>query len=108
MPENTNKRNSSVLQVVISTAKPGVTEAEIVKVANGIMPQLRKSPGFVHREIRKTDDGKWVDCLWWESLEAGEKIGAAIHVSPEGQAMFAILEGADFTMHNFFPVKVYD
>jgi len=105
MPENAFKRESSVLQVVICKAKPGTSDARVLEVAEGIMPRLRAASGFVHRELRKTDDGRWVDCLWWTSLEEGERIGMSVHESPEGQAMFGALEESDFTMFNFLPVS---
>lgn len=96
----------TVLQIVISKPRPGVTDSQMTASADAIMPILRQSTDFIHREFRKTDQGDWADCLWWTSLEAGNEVGIKVHSSAEGQAMFGLIEES-FSLYNCLPGKVY-
>lgn len=47
----------------------GVDEKAFLKASDGIMPDLRKTKGFVSRKLVRGDDGVWADIVRWKTLE---------------------------------------
>ena len=37
---------------------------------------IKVQPGFRFRSLSETDDGEWIDMVYWESLEAAKASGA--------------------------------
>ncbi len=61
---------AETVELVVFSAKAGVSDERIVKSAEGMLDTIQKWQGFISRELIKTADGKWVDIVHWNDLEA--------------------------------------
>lgn len=76
--------------------KPGVTEAVLLEVSHDLQRDfLEGQPGFIRRELVRSDRGQWTDLVYWESREAIEQAMLSVAESPACQRYFALMAGAD-------------
>lgn len=66
-----NHKNSqiSAVEVVIYKSKEGVTKEQALKAAKSVNKFISSQKGFVSRTFSETEDSRWIDVLFWESLE---------------------------------------
>lgn len=53
------------IEVALYTVKG--EEAKFLSVSDDANEVYRKLEGFVRRELMKSDDGKWVDMVYWQN-----------------------------------------
>lgn len=83
----------STLEVVIYSAKPGVSEAEMrsaVEVSNAV---LRAFPGYLGRELAyASETGQWVDIVRWEDRASALAAVAAFGMQPKAQTLMDVID----------------
>lgn len=71
---------SDTIELVRFRLQQGKTSADWLKANEKINEFMKVQPGFRFRSLSETDDGEWLDLVYWESLEtanaASEKFGA--------------------------------
>jgi len=71
---------SDTIELVRFRLQPGKTSAEWLKANEKINDWMKSQPGFRFRSLSETDDGEWLDVVYWENLEtakaADEKFAA--------------------------------
>ncbi|MBI4936968.1 MAG: hypothetical protein HY846_01870 [Nitrosomonadales bacterium] len=71
---------SDTIELVRFRLQQGKTSADWLKANEKINNWMEGQPGFRFRSLSETDDGEWLDLVYWESLEAAnaasEKFGA--------------------------------
>ncbi len=71
---------SDTIELVRFRLKEGKTSADWLKANEKINDWMKAQPGFRFRSLSETDDGEWMDMVYWASLEAaaaaGERFGA--------------------------------
>lgn len=66
---------SDTIELVRFRLKPGKTAAEWLTANEKINDWMTAQPGFRFRSLSETDDGEWMDLVYWESLAAAEAAG---------------------------------
>jgi hypothetical protein len=70
---------SDTIELVRFRLKQDKTAADWLKANEKINAWITQQPGFRFRSLSETDDGEWIDMVYWESLNAskaaGEKFG---------------------------------
>jgi hypothetical protein len=70
---------SDTIELVRFRLKKDKTAADWLKANEKINDWIKVQPGFRFRSLSETDDGEWIDMVYWESLDAakasGEKFG---------------------------------
>ena len=66
---------SDTIELVRFRLQAGKTAAEWLKANEKINEWVKAQPGFRFRSLSETDDGEWIDMVYWESLEASRKAG---------------------------------
>jgi len=72
----------NIIEVVTFQVKKGVPEAQILELSHAFGEALKREiDGFIKRTLTKhcTQD-KWVELVWWESMEAAQ---AALETAPQ-------------------------
>ena len=73
---------SDTIELVRFRLGAGKTSAEWLKANEKINAWIVQQPGFRFRSVSETDDGEWIDMVYWESLAhakaAGEKFGSEL------------------------------
>jgi hypothetical protein len=67
---------SDTIELVRFRLKQDKTAAEWLKANEKINDWVKVQPGFRFRSLSETDDGEWIDMVYWESLEAAKASGA--------------------------------
>jgi hypothetical protein len=56
-------------------------------------PRLRQQPGFISRELVHDAEGdRWVDVIWWETLEQAQAASERSMTSESCSPMFALID----------------
>jgi hypothetical protein len=96
--------NSYVVEVVLFTAKPDVTEAQMREAAQYSAAELESLPGLLKRELLLNADGQWIDIGHWESLEHAMQALELVKEKPTIQAFFNLIDEASVQMFHLNPV----
>jgi len=65
-----------VAEIVTFTLANGTTTEEFVKLSQASEAFVRSAPGFAHRQLSQSEDGRWTDYVVWTDL-ASAKAAAA-------------------------------
>lgn len=76
--------------------RDGVCETELLEASSAIQREfLYRQPGFVRRELARSDDGLWTDVVHWASGEMAQAALAAAPSSAACRGYFQLMAGAD-------------
>lgn len=79
---------SDTIDLVRFRLQPGKTAQEWLQANEKINEWVARQPGFHFHSVSVTEDGEWLDLVYWESMEAalaaGEKFGTEMmpHCAP--------------------------
>lgn len=59
----------SVLEIVKWKAKPNVSDEQMVKSVNDMVPDLEKLEGFINQTLYKDENDNWIDIYYWDTAE---------------------------------------
>lgn len=90
--ETTQLDRPPVIDVVLFKTLPGVTDAQNLNVAEMLQPIIQAQKGYIKLELFKSDDGQWVEIVYWESSEAARAGNENVMASPEMSATFEVLD----------------
>lgn len=54
------------------------TDADLLAAARAVQPAVARQPGFVDRELFRTEDGWWLDLVHWASKEVADASAQAM------------------------------
>ena len=84
---------SKVLELVVFELNDGVSREQFLSTNNAVSAWIAKQPGFVSRDLSYDAEGdRWIDVIWWESLE---NAGAAAELAMSSEScapMFALID----------------
>jgi hypothetical protein len=93
---------SSIIEVVIYSAKPGVSKQEMLAAVEATNVVLRRFPGYIKRELAfdpRTE--QWLDLVHWTSRKAALDAIDAFGLHPEVEALTAVIEPRHMTLQHF-------
>lgn len=92
----------SILEIVNFKVKDGVsTEAFLKASADMEKSFVSKQVGFIKRTLGKGEDSKWVDVVYWETMENATKVAEATMESPVCAPMFGMIDEVSIKMSHF-------
>jgi hypothetical protein len=84
---------SKVLELVVFKLNDGVSREQFLGTNDVVSTWISKQPGFISRELSYDADGnRWIDVIWWESME---NAGAAAELALSSEScapMFALID----------------
>jgi hypothetical protein len=84
---------STVIEMARITLGAGKTEADLVAASNAFQSAfLAEQPGFVRRELIRTEDGGYADLVTWRSMADAHAIMAKVSGSAACLAYFAVMD----------------
>ncbi|GGA60811.1 hypothetical protein [Pelagibacterium lentulum] len=69
---------SKVIELVSFSLKPSADPGAFLSDNAAVEAFCRGQEGFVSRRLSRDDNGGWVDCVEWESMEAAQAAAKAI------------------------------
>lgn len=94
-------KQSMVIELVLFRLLENSTDEEVVEVSDKINPVLQKMPGFISRNLAKTDDGQWADIVYWDSMVNAQKAAKNILEHSECEQYFGMIDQSTSRMQHF-------
>ncbi len=66
---------SDTIELVRFRLQPGNTAADWLKINEKINDWMKVQPGFQFRSVSETEDGEWLDLVYWANMEAAVTAG---------------------------------
>lgn len=92
----------NALEIVIYKTKSGINDADFIKTTSEMEEHFaKKQKGFIKRTFAKSENGDWVDVIYWETMDDAMKASEAAMKSSVCAPMFGVLDEASVKMHHF-------
>jgi hypothetical protein len=84
---------AKVLELVVYKLHEGVAREQFLATNDAVSSWISKQPGFISRELVYDPEGdRWVDVIWWETLEQAHAASKRSMTSESCSPMFALIE----------------
>jgi hypothetical protein len=82
-----------VLELVVYSLNEGVSREQFLRTNDAVSTWIAKQSGFISRDLVYDSDGdRWVDVVWWETMEQAHAASEAATTSESCQPMFALIQ----------------
>ena len=84
---------TKVLELVVYKLHEGVSREQFLGTNDAVSSWISKQPGFISRELVYDAEGdRWVDAIWWETLEQAHAASERSMTSELCSPMFALID----------------
>ena len=85
--------SEKVLELVVFKLRDGVSREQFLGTDGGVSRWAREQPGFISRELSYDAEGdRWIDVVWWESMEAAQAAAERAMSSESCAPMFSLID----------------
>lgn len=93
--------SGKVLELVVFKVNQGVSREQLLDSVGAVSTWISRQPGFLSRELSYDPDGdRWVEVVWWRSLEEAQAASERAMSSQDCAPMFALIdEEATLMLH---------
>jgi hypothetical protein len=83
---------AKVLELVVYKLSEGVSREQFLGTNGAVSTWISKQPGFISRDLVYDGDGdRWVDVIWWETMEQAHAASELSMSSESCAPMFALI-----------------
>ncbi len=93
--------DTKVVELVLFKTKPEFNKNQVIDAAKNINPILEKHKGYISRKLSITDDGQWMDVVYWSDLESAKKASKHILEDVVAQKYFAMIDETTMAFYHF-------
>lgn len=93
--------DDQTLEIVTFQTHQNVTAEAVLRAAEGMLPWLKTIPGFLSRHLARSEDGKWVDCVGWDSKANALAAAESIMTAPGAADFMAMIEPGSIVMRHY-------
>lgn len=93
---NPLKGKVNAIELVLFKKKDEYTNEQVIQAANGMNAVMENYDGYVSRKLAVTEDGQWMDLVYWIDLENAKKASKNILENKLGETYFKMID--DTTM----------
>jgi antibiotic biosynthesis monooxygenase (ABM) superfamily enzyme len=84
---------TKVLELVVYKLHEGVSREQFLGTNDAVSSWISNQPGFISRELVYDAEGdRWVDVIWWETLEQAQAASERSMTSASCSPMFALID----------------
>ncbi len=84
---------AKVLELVVFKLTAGASREQLLDTAGPVSRWIAQQPGFVSRQLAYDEDGgRWIDVVWWRTLEDAHAAAERAMTSPACAPMFALID----------------
>ncbi len=96
------------IEVVMFRLKSGVNEADFLEANSSVQAELQKSSGYLRRELSKSEDGQWLDIVYWNSLAEAKQAAEAFPTWPSAAPLMGMMDETSLNMLHVHPVATFN
>ncbi|MCH8487325.1 MAG: hypothetical protein LAT75_10715 [Candidatus Cyclonatronum sp.] len=102
------KNNTAMaIELVTFNTKPEFDQREVKASLESLNAIVSTYKGFISRQLARNEDGKWMDLVFWESMEDAHAAAEAIMKLEAAQMAFRVIDEQTMSFHHFKPVSRY-
>jgi hypothetical protein len=84
---------NKALELVVFKLNAGVSREQFLGTNDAVSTWISEQPGFVSRDLSYDAEGdRWIDVIWWESLENAGAAAELALTSASCAPMFALID----------------
>ena len=102
--ENSTK---NAIEVVIFKTKPEFDQQQEKASLDSLNSIVGARKGFISRQLARSEDGKWMDLIFWESMEDAKAAADDIMKLESAQKAFSVIDEQTMDFYHFDPVTRY-
>lgn len=93
--------DQKAVEVVVFKLRPGATREQLLGTNAAVSEWAARQPGFLSRDLAYDAEGdRWIDVVWWRSLEDAHAAAESAMGSEACAPMFALIdEDATLMVH---------
>lgn len=95
------------LEIVQFRLKADVDQQAFLATVAETQAALAQLPGYIRRDVLQSDDGIWVDMVYWQSNAEALSAAAAFATMPEMASFVQLLDQQSITMLHLAQVRSY-
>lgn len=82
-----------ILELVVFRLRDGASREQLLATAGAVSDWIARQPGFLSRELCRDGEGdRWVDVVWWRSLEEAQAAAELAMRSESCAPMFVLID----------------
>jgi hypothetical protein len=86
---------SKVLELVVFELRDGVTREQFLATVDALSEWVKAQPGFISHELAHDPTAdRWIDLVWWHTMEDALAAAQAAASSESCAPMFALIDTA--------------
>ncbi len=85
--------DGKVLELVVFSLRVGVSRMEFLGTVDAVSSWVTGQSGFVSRSlVEDREGGRWIDVVWWQSMEEAEAAAERAMSSESCAPMFGLID----------------
>ena len=96
-----NMKQASVIELVLWKPKSGVSTEEMKASITELNQIVNQMDGFISRETALSEDGQFVDIVYWTDLESAQKASELAIQNPSAQKVFSLIDEKEMLFKHF-------
>jgi hypothetical protein len=98
---STERKMKQAIEVVVFRAKAGIMPEQLQAAALAVTPALSAMPGFVSREFGESEDGQFIDIVYWKDLASAKQAAEKVMSIPVGGEFFGLIDQSQMQFMHF-------
>lgn len=101
-----NFKNVKAIELVLFKPKPGVSADEVKTSLTSLNSVLKSYDGFVSRQLAAGKDERWMDLVFWESIDDAKFAAEDVLKKEEAIKAFGVIDEREMNFFHFEPVSL--
>ncbi len=102
---NASLDSQHALELVVFSLADGVTQQEFLATVGAVSEWVKAQPGFISRDLSYSEEtGKYIEVVYWRSLEEAVSAGEASQTSEACTPMFSKIRMEDMQFLHGMPL----
>lgn len=98
-------RKINAIELVIFKTKPEFDPTHVKASLESLSDIVSTYKGFISRQLAKNDEGKWMDLIFWESMEDAKAAADDIMKLEAAQKAFSMIDEQKMELYHFNPIN---
>jgi heme-degrading monooxygenase HmoA len=102
-----NNSKTNAIELVIFKTKPEFDQKDVKASLESLTAIVSNYKGFISRQLAKNEEGKWMDLVFWESMEDAKAAADEIMKLESAQKAFSVIDEQTMEFYHFDPISRY-
>jgi len=98
---------NNVYELVIYEQAAGVTDEMVREQSRKFQELIKEQNGLLSRKLSKSADGKWLDCVLWESMEDAVAAAKVVETNEEAAKFMEIVKAETVSIVHYSVIDDY-